>query len=78
LCTTSPPFCAVTAAERRAGSPARRAPRSASPCVVNSSSVEAVSSSELACSSVRLARLWLPAATWPAPTAMDSAPERIW
>ena len=54
LLTTSPPFCAVTEA----------LPASALACfacsafwrtvVVNSSSVEAVSSSELACSSVRL------------------------
>jgi hypothetical protein len=41
--------------------------------LVNSSSVEAVSSSELACSSVRLESCWLPAATWPATTVASGS-----
>ena len=77
LLTTSPPFCAVAEAVPASWLACLACSAFWRTVVVNSSSVEAVSSSELACSSVRLESCWLPAATWPAPTAIDSAPVRI-
>ena len=45
---------------------------------VSSSMEAAVCSSELACSSVRADRSWLPDAIWPLAVAMESVPWRTW
>ena len=74
--TTVPPRLATSEAETASWLAWRALSAFCLTVEVSSSIEDAVSSSELACSSVRDDRSWLPAAIWPEAVAMVSVPVR--